>query len=467
MSRAALLIKRNDKETAPGNEHLGVKHGDPVDVIHDADEGWKGATLDQIISGRMNYKAFGVIEIDPKRVDDFRKYLVPINGSASKANYRPRKKRLDISKLTAKSGVTDERLKSADFVDLINGTDLIAGDFLDASVLSNEKSLTDVNAVSAGKYTIGTGGTYATAVVFFADVANLTADLSGTYISAVSEITQASLTENLGGFTFSVLSNLYHNGIAGTGNLITVAHGIHMFLMQQEGPGVTNVLGLDMVRTVDAGLNSFGFVVLNSNATAFTQNVCNNVIDGNSKGTHFVRFDDATPVCNIYNNMVWGLNVGILFGALDGNASSIYANNVFYGNTTGIDATANGGTFVNNACYANTTDFANTGGATGNNNASDDATGADGNWSSGSNNLINGTPATDFQSVTDTDGDIFLKPTAGGVLNKAGTDTGISGDTTYINSVPKISGIIDIGAKGLMGAGAGIFIKKWEDCWEE
>jgi hypothetical protein len=70
-------------------------------------------------------------------------------------------------------------------------------------------------AVTAGSYTVGSGGNYATWYAALSDMYNqtLTGDLTFTQISDVTE-TQArgSMSPNLGGFRFTITSNSPHYG---------------------------------------------------------------------------------------------------------------------------------------------------------------------------------------------------------------------------------------------------------------
>ena len=306
-------------------------------------------------------------------------------------------------------------------------------------------------AVSTGSYTVGSGGDYPTflgAAGALADIANLTGDLTFTQISDITESDAAvAVDENLAGHTLTITSNGNWTLTMGT----DVACRFHF---EMEGPGTININDLCIVNTVDSANAKFYIVNI---ATACTINIYNIKMDLGAASFYAMYLNDNTPTVNCWNWAVKGpaavAGNGLGFNVIAGNVANKYENISCHG--CAINAGGQGGTFKNCVAVATngvTARFANLGAATGTNCASDDATNADGNWSSGSGNQTNITVADEFASTTFAD-DTFLKVKSGGVCDDGGATPGIATNTTGIrgNARPSISdgASVSIGADQL------------------
>ena len=326
----------------------------------------------------------------------------------------------------------------------------------DSSIIDiMREPIVETGQITIGLYTVGPAGgdhypTYSGVGGFVAAIgANQTGNLIGQNTGSITEAAVATIIHNLAGFIFDICSNVDHLGNYNNGHLITVAQNSQMFNMSTEQAGTVNVRLLKFIRIVIASASSRAFV-LTSNTLAAGQviNVYRNLGDCNSLGGCFYRTSDRDHIVNVFANMGWNGDYGILLDAADGNANNVYENNSFYNNSVaGIDASDSivGGTFRNNACLGNAADYLNLGGATiGRNNADSDGTAADGNWGgAGSGNQINLVTAAQWESLLHGDGDPFLRPLAGSTLDTAGI--GATYATTLINGVPQL---VTIGAKG-------------------
>lgn len=463
MSRAALTIKRNDKETAPGKEYRGLKHGDPVEIISDADEGWKGKSLDKIITSQRMYEAFGIIEIDPIVVPKWREFIDPVGDVSDKVGYRPRMKRLNIDRLAQKCGIPDinNRLHSGDVLDTINGTELIESDFDDATLLDNSFHYPDIRAVSSGDHAVGAAQIYTTATAFFADIANLTGNLSGTVKAVFTASAAAEATETLGGFEFKFTSDTPSLGNYSTGHLITITYNGSTLNLSFEGAGTVIIENQRCIRTVAGAAANRGFVRTFSVTTGFTLYCRNNMYNGNSLTGGFFRTTDSDVLCYVYNNIGWDIsNQMFLTSAGFMHASSIFASNTCL--DAGVSGVVGGGedaTYENDAILDSvTSDYDGIAAATGNNTAASDASNENGDWNAGANNLSSLTAADEFESLLAGDGDNFCLPKTTGNLYQGGLNPTIPGHTTYINSVTIETDDVDIGAKGVVRTGDGQLI---------
>lgn len=453
MREALAIFKRNDKNTAPGNEHIALKHGDLVDVYDNQDLGFDGKSFEDIYPDRMR-EAFGAIKIDPKKLSLFRGYLKPHNGERPIAEYRPRIKRLNMGKLATLTGVVDidNKLHSGDKLPFLDGTNLKETDFDDATLLNNDVQFVDVRAIGAGLASIGAGGAapnYLTWGAGFADLINLTAGLEFRQANNTTEAGAVQITENLAGNALSLTTDTPHLGNINTGWLTIVNHNLQAIDMKQQGAGITNISGLHIRRDVAGGNATTPLIRLVSGiATAFTSNIYNNIIDGNSLVGAGIRTSDATPILIVYANILCDLSNGIILDAADGNVNSKYENNSICGCTAaGVQVNNNNASFTNNAVMGNGTDWANLGAAlcVGRNNADSDGTAANGNWGSGAENRPNLATAAQWQSLTAADGDTFLLPVDGSTIDNDGLTPVYA--TTLINGTPWVS---EIGAKGII-----------------
>lgn len=469
------FIKIGDQRVADGKEHLSVRDGFVVDMVDPNDPNYGPLWF----PSEWMRTVYLCIRAPYSFKDNVRNWLAPIGDESDAVNYRCRSRLLQIHTMpNAAQLKIRNALDNGKVLDLTQtNTAWLFPDwsrqesalwtsqqvyqlFKESSTLN--PPAVDDNSISSGSYTIGSGGDYATWALAAADLANLTGALTLTQITAVTESGNIAFAITLGGYTLTCTSTA-HGGNPSSAMKITLDSALNGFALSQEGPGtlVFDNMFLERVQSVAANVYDIG---INNILASHTLKICNILISGLGNGGKGIDEKDNTLPISVFNCMVWGKSVGVSKSLL-ANAGTKWENITVYNCGTGVDAGTQAVQLRNVACYGNTTDFANIGSSTGYNCASDDATAADGNWSTGSGNVTNGDPATDFESVTASDGAAFLQPTTGGALYQAGSNVTISGHTDYINGVTIETDDVDIGAKGLARGvtvtGGGGFRKFW------
>jgi hypothetical protein len=411
-----------------GDAANGLKHGQPICYIDPANYD----VLDYSKTLSYNMKRVFLCTRVKKNKFDYVKDLF--------ADGAPKKNKVKWNKIKQDKNIPynlEEKLLSQDTVEVIDITDEIET-FIEP-LTGNEEPVIDANAISTGTYTVGTSGDYANRSLFAADLTTLTGDLTGNQISNITENSNSLFNIVLSGYKFVMDGNGYTVNVAFDSDLNSIAF---------NGPGSATFKNNIYDRTVAAASIITGVFTVINTVTPFTLCIYNNTIINNSGAV----FRQATPntIVNMYNNISNSIAIGIVIDANDDNPNSIFESNTFYNNTyAGITINNATSTYNNNVCFNNSSrNFESIGSATGNNNASSDATAADINWSSGSNNQINLVAANEFESLVSTDAN-FLLPVKNGNLNGAGINPIISGHTTYYNGVSIVLGDVDIGAKGL------------------
>jgi hypothetical protein len=310
----------------------------------------------------------------------------------------------------------------------------------------------DYHAISSGAASVGTGGDYARWELFCADLAALTGHLTATQISEIIETGSAIPNIDCGNFLLT-FTCCRHNGNYNNGYLVIVNHNAHGFgggtTFQSSGSGGAVFKNLILRRDVNGSNANQSLINLNSLNT-LDVTIENIIGNGNSKTGCGIRSQGGGQNIDLYNILVDGCtNDGIQAGNFE---SSFVAEN-FSCNNCGGGLNANGKTteIYNGVCFNCTNAFSNIGFSTGRNNADDDGTGADGNWGTGSDNLINLTPADEVQSLVVGDGAPFLKPIKGSNIHLTGRAASIAGHTRSINNVD-ITKQISRGAKEIVPA---------------
>lgn len=303
----------------------------------------------------------------------------------------------------------------------------------------------DVNVVTSGSYTVGSGGDYATWNAAIADIGNLTGNLTFTQISDVTETSASLLTETLGGFTLRFTSNTGHKGDPNKGWVTTWTIDNHMIDFQPSGGGTIEVDSLVVVASANKTAGVFAFV-FNANTVTSTGNFHDNIIDGASKtNTRGFAVNDADWTLNAWNNVVTDCDIG--YWSITASTYTIENNTILNSASTGFSLSSNAGTYTNNVSVgAGSNDFFNMTAATGNNNASSDTTAQNSNWTSGTNNVVSVTAANEFISQASDDWNLG-KLKSGGSLDSGGTTTAIAGNTTGIRGNARPTGTnVSIGA---------------------
>lgn len=433
------IFKVGDQQTASGKEHLGLKDGMLVDYF-----GGKSG-YNPTLSDHMK-KVFCIVKLPGSWENDI------IAGLSSNypddveavgyekphpAFYRRATKLVTFNEIGAALGIgkLDEDLRSSKVVDIIDGTSL-SKDILKSSDNLNPAAL-DLNLITAGSYTVGSDvlDVYPTLATATGDFGNFTGDLDLTQTSIITEITRSLMAGNLNGHKLTITSDNPDYGDPTAGHIISfnIDGPFHGFNLQMEGPGTIELKNLYMKR-IREGRENYSLITAQLITTGFDLSVHDILMDGAGyKGCGF-NTSSAEPSIHMYNMKVWDF-------PYEGN---IYGIRFFYHNAGDKveNCTVRGcyrGIFMNNIpitienCVSidNGTDFVDIGSATGNNNASSDATAANGNWDEGANNQPNITPAIEFVTEDDTHPD-FLKLTADGVCHDGGTAPSIAGNTAGI-----------------------------------
>jgi len=281
-------------------------------------------------------------------------------------------------------------------------------------------------------------------------LANLTGNLTINQISAITETA---------GFNSNIYLNDHTLTLNGNNKLLLINHNYHHFLLRFIGVGTSVVNGFYFKRIVNGYNFTMAFIITANVNGQYTLYIYNCVLDSNNLIGNCLYSSISTVPTMIYNNILCNATYGVYIASI--HPSSIIENNaIFNCNTVGININNRNLTLINNAVFNNITNFINIGFATGNNNASSDATGADSDWSSGSDNKTNLVAVDEFKSLVNTDPD-FLLPIKDKNLDGTGTNPLITGHTKYFNNIKIVLSDVDIGAKGVKGGATSYFFKLW------
>lgn len=446
-------VKIGDKQCAPGKEWASLRHGMVICWQRLQRTVLTGKQVSGPEPGRMDKIAFGILEMDDTLENENRlKYACEVaevwvkENERDKEKWRARRGYVDTLEIATKIGDakidTDWKAEAKSVEPKYVPAFAPATDVKESSASTFEASIIDRNAVSTGSFTVGSGGDYSTWALAYADIANLTGNLTFTQIADVTEVAAATITENLGGFTFActVGDGNWHYANTARGYLTTISHAGHGIDLQCEGWGVVEISRLRLKRTTASTTADYGMLNVDAVTDGWSGSIHHCVLDCGNVQTMCIRINDGDPCLNIYTNKCYGglaaagTTQGI--GVPAGSAGSTYENNTCTGLDFGLNLGDQGGTVQRNACYANTADFANTANATGYSNASDDATAADANWTPWSSDNISGRdPAVDFDSTT-TDSPMYLRPVHGGGLQNPANTTYLAANTTDLAGRP-------------------------------
>jgi len=284
----------------------------------------------------------------------------------------------------------------------------------------------DVRAWVGGSVTVGTnlGDDYATWEALGADDGEFTSDGTATQTSAITETGQCVLTTDLGGYTMTLDFGdfLLKNSFSGNG-IFYVSSGI----------GRVDIKNLNFLRTADATNTVYAiFRMLDSGTRTKTCRFINCKIDGGGYSGTGIYYGNVNDTVYIYGTIISNCTRGINIGDLQ--AASKIENCTIHNCNVGLDAGNKACTLNNNYISDCTTCIDNNGAATGYNNYTEDATGADANWATGSGNQTNQVFADQFETgeentITD-DPALWLK-LANDVVDAAGNYTPVASNLTY------------------------------------
>ena len=298
-------------------------------------------------------------------------------------------------------------------------------------------------AITAGFYTVGSGGNYSTWATAWADIGStLTGDLTLTQISDTTESGGTNKNIAYAGYKLTITSNNPHLGNFNNGWKINVTYAgaAHLWTLNtSSSSSASTELEISNLyfRKVGAPANNvvWAFIVLYTQ-TNISNNIHNIIMDGLGhycSGIAYANGTSSNQKCYncIVTNIPSGLNNGYGFSSL---AGGIFENCTVYVSRIGFWNYGNSVAFVLKNVVAlgqTVASFAYGTGATlglGNSTASkcasSDITGSEAS-------LRSLTAANEFESLTLTDA-TFLKVKSTGQLANGGTTATITGNTTGI-----------------------------------
>lgn len=420
-----------------GNQpwQAGLKDGMPICVL----------PVDEPLSDRMK-KTFAIVTIRDSLWSAIESGLAPITidvGAELEEVKWARSRYVDMTSLATALGDTTlvDQWRGGGVVSVQDGIDLNSGVFLDSTPLNTWPYVDDENAVTAGSYTVGSGGDYSNWTAAFGDIGTpLTGDLTLTQISDTVE-TVASQNTNLGGFTLTLDSDTPPagdptQGWVCTGGVTTSS----MFALRASGSGLFEVKNLRLKRTGGTG------ALLAVTTAGPDINFHDTIVEvGTCTVMSIMVYDDSGAsgstdfhVWNVLGFNDGGSHTRHLFMSIGYSAVVVTENCTFIGGADyGIDA--GGSSAIIRNCVSvgsGSLDYRNTNGATGRNNASEDGTAADGNWTSGTGNITGITPSAEFESLDPSQSD-FAQVVTGGSLADAGDTVQIAGNIAGIRGTER------------------------------
>lgn len=333
-------------------------------------------------------------------------------------------------------------------------------------------------AISAGSYTVGSGGDYATWKAAFDDMITQTADIALTQISDVSETAAVNIDHNCSGFNVYCYALTNHRGVYANAlkTVYNFTGGTGLFILTGANANDTVRITFDRLAFFVQSATPDTTCILNPNTGLTNRNVnlsnCLFNLNGLDVGAFWAGGGfDSTVRHRVYNNKAWNKADSVTrYAFVNTGYGCIYENNTYYG-TTGRGFALDGDNVeaYNNASYC-PVGFGFSSGIgglpTGRNNASSDGTADDAPTQS--ENHIHRSAATDFLSL-DPSSINFLRPSLGGALGQNGRAAAISGNTAGIegNARPSSEGYSSIGAhqyrfaQSLLVAGAAYNVRQW------
>jgi len=315
---------------------------------------------------------------------------------------------------------------------------------LNASMLQSSQNkrvwpdVPDANAITSGSCTIGPGGggtNYTNWLAFMADIGTLTGHLTATQVNNTTSegrTAPASLNDNSNGYRLTCTTDTPPEGdpTVGWTSTITVNFGAVLYFGGQ-GTVELDIGSLHVV--FDSGTSGGGGSINISTNTVIAKLFIHDcLIDGSSVASQMgilVVGGAGSSWVKIWNNVVYDSGSGIQIQNATTGIWSV-TNNTVKGGFRGFYTSSGGQAhFYNNVAFD--TSYKDFDVASGNmfgfNNASEDTTAADVNWSGGgggTNNQTGITPATEFESLNEASSD-FLKVTDAGVCDDGGTDISV------------------------------------------
>lgn len=360
-------------------------------------EDWENQSAE--LSDHMG-KVFAVIEI-PKASKGFVVNAISLNSQYI-SNEDKRRVVLDDLLFSAKQiqdwrgeKVCDPVKKSGEFV-------FKTKDF------NGKPRVADLNIVTTGSYTVGSGGDYATFTNAAADTGNLTGNLTFTQNTAITMTAEAYWHDSLGSYALTLTCDTPHNGNPNGGLIISNNHNGNCtrFTCWSAAGGTINVNNLYYKQTL-AGAPAYAMFYTQNPQASVELNISDCLMDLN--GSSFLsnyaarQYNGNVRPINYSNIVIWDANSGAWYSRHSG---ATVENLTIYGNGAtsfyGWNADNDTHTVRNVAVWGHTHNFYRIGNCTGHNTLSEDLTNQDANWSVGTGNITNTAVGTCVQSTDDT-----------------------------------------------------------------
>ncbi|MCP3683923.1 MAG: hypothetical protein GY861_14665 [bacterium] len=356
---------------------------------------------------------------------------------------------------------------------LVDGSHIPIFDNTDKATITKKITLAegfddvhDIHAVTGGSYTHGTAGDYADLVAADADMGNAVTNYTLTQISDETLVAKAYFSLSWGtSLTHLFTSDSDPDGDPTAGWEIIVNLADHAIQMAGSGSGNTITWQDFNMRRITAGDNTKA--IFRTHSLSSTEGVCilkNMFIDGGGYKTEgFDGYRSNTQLLNIAvrDCAAADTTTGSGFHLQDTSSDGpiLMDNCASEGNVVGADCHGQSGlTLVNCAFFDNTTDVANQGSADADFCLSEDATAANGNWSTGTNCITGITPVTEYE-LDDTSSDYLAVQADAVSADTSTTDPGQDlMDGSWTNEIgPKIqlegAGGPPLGSLSMMGVG--------------
>lgn len=410
--------------------------------------------------GENTLKTFGVMELPDsvkpfiidaiKPLNDYGNTIVPLN-------YRAKRKKINWDYLTSKingSSSLYDNLKAKNVlvpqIDMRHVTDMDKL-FDDSHTIDLTKYVVDLNIINGGDVTVGSGigDDYANFVLLDADLGNLTSNCNVQQTTDVTDTARANFTISTNPYKLTIYGNA--TGDPTVGNVWSVNHTIQglRFSAANMNFEIKNMI-IDQV-AAGVGVTTGCLTIISSSALDVSAH--NIIFKGSGLGAGGTMLVSQVNAGDFYLMSARDCGAGIRLITRAGSNVKI-RNNASENCSIGYSAGNFVSDFDNNWAFNNTTDFVSIGNATGDNNADSDGTGTDLNWSSGSNNQPNLTPANEV-NLDDTDSD-YLLPIAGQTIVDGGNDPLIFSE--YMNGI-SVESPYPIGPKKLEDAGGTINLR--------
>lgn len=403
MSRPIYVYwKRGDNGHYKHGMEVGVY--DPIEWGHDEIQEmmhfspWMQTVYQITIHSREEKAEYleGLEEIGPKDI-----YGEFIRGHV---DHRVSKKMLDIDKLknVSKDVDIDVKLKSGKHQDKIDcrANKKIAKDTSSATFFPH---IPDLRVITSGNYSHGTAGDYSDIIALLADINSGSVDgtFNFTQISDESLSSAITMNQDYGAFDANFLSSAPHGGDITAGWTISSSSGTNLLTCQAQtgATGIIDFGGISIVRS--GGASALANIFLDGRRAGTEVRFHDLFVDGAGVAATGIIFRSigggAGAKVKMYNNSIRDCT-GNGLSYLSANIPLVDIQQVLVeGCNVGFESASLAATVINSGFVNNTTDVQNIGGSTGDFNITGDASGANGNWNTGTNNITGVTPGAEWE----------------------------------------------------------------------